>query len=55
VWRTRVDELFTGPTAELAKAHASRVGRAFSQRIEAITGPPGAPGPKVATRHGPQD
>jgi len=53
LWRTTVDELFAGPTAELAKAHADRVGRAFYQRIEAINGPPGAPGPMVVTRHGP--
>ena len=55
LWRTTVDELFTGAIAELAKAHADRVGRAFYQRIEAINGPSGAPGPMVVTRHGPQD
>ena len=41
------------PHAELAKSHADRVGRAFYQRIEAINGPPGAPGPMVVKRHGP--
>jgi hemoglobin len=55
LWRTTVDELFTGPTAELAKAHADRVGRAFYQRVEAINSPPGAPGRMLVTRHGPRD
>ncbi len=34
LWTTTVDELFEGPTAELAKAHANRVARAFSERIQ---------------------
>ena len=52
IWRTTVDELFAGERAELAKAHANRVGRAFYQRIEAINGPPAVAGPLVVTQHG---
>jgi hemoglobin len=36
IWRTTVDELFTGERADLAKSHADRVGRAFYLLIEAI-------------------
>ena len=36
LWRATVDELFAGPVAEQAKAHANRVGRAFYRRIEAM-------------------
>jgi hemoglobin len=39
LWRETVDELFAGPTAELAKAHAERVALAFQSRL----GTPGAP------------
>jgi hemoglobin len=52
IWRTTVDELLVGRTASLAKSHADRVGRAFFQRIEAINGPPGGPGPFVVSQHG---
>jgi hemoglobin len=52
IWRTTVDELFSGERAQLAKSHAERVARAFYQRIEAINGPPPPPGPFVVTRHG---
>jgi hemoglobin len=36
LWRTTVDELFAGERAELAKAHAMRVGRAFLSRLETL-------------------
>jgi hemoglobin len=35
LWRTTVDEHFTGPHAELAKHHAERVARAFHARLNA--------------------
>lgn len=51
LWRTTIDELFAGERAELAKAHAVRVGRAFLRRLEAV---PSAPGPLglAVTHHG---
>jgi hemoglobin len=57
LWRTTVDELFAGPRAELAKAHAERVARAFHSRLQMMEEPPlGAAGPPALaiTRHGPQ-
>ena len=36
LWRETVDELFAGERAELAKAHALRVARAFLGRLEAM-------------------
>lgn len=39
LWDTTVDELFVGERAELAKAHALRVARAFTWRLN---GPPGS-------------
>ena len=55
LWRTTVDELFAGERAELAKAHARRVARAFHDRIQALPSPtsttPGSTGLAV-TRHG---
>jgi len=39
LWRTTVDELFAGPLAELAKAHAERVAQAFSRRLASIPSP----------------
>jgi hemoglobin len=36
LWTATVDELFTGPRAELAKAHAARVARAFSERLQML-------------------
>ena len=55
LWRATVDELFAGPRAELAKAHATRVARAFHGRLEAMSagqelGP--APLQIEVTRHG---
>jgi hemoglobin len=52
LWRTTVDELFAGARAELAKAHATRVGHAFHSRLEALPSAPGATGLAV-TWHGP--
>jgi hemoglobin len=37
LWSATVDELFAGPRAELAKAHATRVPAAFHGRLEAMT------------------
>lgn len=34
LWHETVDELFAGERAELAKAHATRVARAFHARVE---------------------
>lgn len=57
LWHATVDELFAGERAELAKAHATRVGQAFLRRLEAFPAG-GAPAPGAAvlsiTRHGPQ-
>lgn len=39
LWRTTVDELFAGERAELAKAHAERVARAFHGRLRGIEPP----------------
>jgi hemoglobin len=52
LWRATVDELFAGERAELAKAHAERVARAFHRRLEALPSAAGPPGFSV-TRHGP--
>ena len=52
LWATTVDELFAGERAELAKAHAARVARAFHQRLQSI--PPAAPGGLVVTHRRPQ-
>jgi hemoglobin len=53
LWRETVDELFEGPRAELAKAHALRVARAFHGRVEAMTAPAPSGGLTV-TQHGPR-
>ena len=34
LWTATVDELFSGPHADLAKAHAQRVARAFHARLQ---------------------
>jgi hemoglobin len=39
LWSATVDELFAGPRAELAKAHATRVAAAFHGRLEAMGAP----------------
>lgn len=55
LWRATVDELFAGERAELAKAHALRVGQAFHSRLQAQPSPqharPALTGLSV-TRHG---
>jgi hemoglobin len=39
LWAQTVDELFAGPTADLAKAHAERVAAAFHERLNAHPSP----------------
>ena len=51
LWRETVDELFEGERAELAKAHAQRVARAFHSRLEELDAMPPVSG-IVVTRHG---
>ena len=57
LWCGKVDELFAGERAELAKAHALRVGHAFSRRLQCVPSPadpvPANTGVTV-TRHGPR-
>jgi hemoglobin len=60
LWRETVDELFAGPRAEIAKAHAERVAGAFHARLHNHPTPYDetrtAPIPLAAitvTRHGP--
>jgi hemoglobin len=56
LWRTTVDELFAGERAELAKAHAVRVGQAFHRRLQGLADAAAAgTGPLAiqVTRHGP--
>ncbi len=43
LWSRTVDELFAGERAELAKAHALRVARAFHGRLRTLPSPPGPP------------
>jgi hemoglobin len=52
LWRETVDALFAGERAELAKAHAARVARAFLGRLEAMSVDAPAGGIAI-TRHGP--
>jgi hemoglobin len=53
LWRTTVDELFAGPRAELAKAHAERVAHAFHRRLHGLPEPGDvAPLPLPLTLHG---
>ena len=57
LWRTTIDELFVGDTAELAKEHALRVASAFHRRLESMALPEsGTPAPAgiAVTRHGPR-
>jgi len=58
LWSTTVDELFVGERAELAKAHALRVARAFHRRLQAGSVPMAvyssdAPATLAVTQHGP--
>jgi hemoglobin len=39
LWSSTVDELFAGDRADLAKAHAVRVGRAFHHRLQSVPSP----------------
>jgi hemoglobin len=52
LWSSTVDELFAGERAELAKAHARRVARAFHQRVQAIPSADPADGLVVTVRGG---
>lgn len=52
LWRETVDSLFEGERAELAKAHALRVARAFHGRLEAMSAPAPGGGLEITT-HGP--
>jgi hemoglobin len=57
LWHESVDELFAGPRADLAKAHADRVARAFHARLEGRADPDEvqsfpAAFPLTITKHG---
>ena len=51
LWHETVDSLFAGERAEMAKAHAVRVARAFHSRLTAVEPPSG--GGLTITRRGP--
>lgn len=52
LWHATVDELFAGPRAEQAKAHADRVAFAFHGRLGTMSPPSPAPGGGLSvTRH----
>ena len=55
LWRASVDACFQGPRAELAKAHALRVARAFSSRLETLDAAEQQPqaGGFLVVQHGP--
>jgi hemoglobin len=53
LWSTTVDELFEGERAELAKAHATRVGRAFLRRLQGIPDAEPASGGLTVIQHRP--
>ena len=56
LWCETVDELFAGERAELAKAHARRVARAFEARLQTLgsAAPEAAPSAGLQiTTHGP--
>jgi hemoglobin len=53
LWHTTVNEHFAGEKAELAKAHATRVARAFYARLEAMSLSSEGAGPGLTvTQHG---
>jgi hemoglobin len=54
LWQQTVDELFAGERAELAKAHASRVARAFYDRLRPIEPSPPGSAPFTVSVHGPE-
>jgi hemoglobin len=55
LWQTTVDELFAGPTAEMAKQHALRVASAFHRRLSSRREAAAAfaAGGLAVTQHGP--
>ena len=55
LWYATVDELFAGPRAEAAKAHAFRLAMAFRSRLAAHPSPADQPQPAgvVVIRHDP--
>jgi hemoglobin len=56
IWTETVDELFAGPTAELAKAHAHRVAHAFHGRLQTLPSPADAATEGLTiTQHGRRD
>jgi hemoglobin len=58
LWRGTVDELFAGPVADEAKAHANRVAAAFYRRLAGLDAgedpDPSLSDPLAVTRHGPR-
>jgi hemoglobin len=50
LWGATVDELFAGPRAELAKAHAHRVAHAFHGRLQTHPSPTPADGFAITLR-----
>ena len=52
LWSSTVDELFAGERAELAKAHAVRVARAFHGRLQTLPSAALPPPGLTITRHG---
>ncbi len=56
LWYQTVDELFAGPRAEQAKAHAFRLANAFRMRLGAYTPVEDSPGPSglVVTQRRPR-
>jgi hemoglobin len=53
LWTMTVDELFEGPVAEEAKAHAERVANAFHRRLQSLTPDEPAPDGLTVVRHEP--
>ena len=54
LWCDTVDELYAGERAELAKAHAHRVGKAFLGRLRHVSEPAPALAGLTVTQHGPR-
>ena len=54
LWCDTVDELFEGERAELAKAHAHRVAKAFLARLQHLSEPAAPVGGLTVTQHGPR-
>ena len=50
LWETTVDELFAGPRAEQAKAHARRTAAAFERRLEGYDQPAAGDGLTIIRR-----